>query len=301
MSTMKMNLAGVNSWKTVSDLSTSLNKTVSGQANLNLIDDVLYSCEELDVNNATRLVIDDIEDLTDKFNDGNNNVHDPSEEKKLVGILKRRALDVKSDTTAVDDDYDEGLGDLDDIFDDFEEAYQSVLNNNDSVRACDSEFSVSSEGDIVLLSPCAFTSHFDSLTRWKASDHLVTDELSIDRKQLINDSSELCNISKTINDGSLRPSVLELDNVCHRKMDENDNSVITPTTKAKSVHFAIFPYVVEVPRVSDIEHEFDWWCDDDVDNNNDTNTNGKYPFELLHQPFIIFSFLFCNNLNLNLK
>lgn len=288
MSTMKMNLAGVNSWKTVSDLSNSLtvNKNVCGQANLKLNDDVLYSCEELDVYNAKRLVIDDIEDLTDKINDGNNNVndgnkyHDLSEEKKLVGILKRRELDVKRAMTVVDDDYDEGLGDLDDIFDDFEEAYQSVLNNNETVRTCDSEFSVSSEGDIVLSSPCVFKTHFDSLSRWKASDHLVTDELNIDRKQLDNVSSELCNIS--INDGSLRPSVLELDNVCHRKIDENDNSVISPTTKAKSVHFAIFPYVIEVPRVSDIEHEFDW-CDHDVDNNNDTDTNGKYPFELLHQ------------------
>ena len=240
---------GVNSWKTLSDLSKTLKSKQdnNGNENWNSKDRTSISWES---NNTC--------DIGNVDNDRNNN-YVVRDEKKLVGILKKRGSDDKTEITDVDDGFDEGLGDLDDVFDDFEEEYQSAVNNNERVNINDlDELDRNSGPDIVLDSTDTFKSHCDSLSLWNNDRTRENDNLDDNR------ISKQCNIID--NKQTMRPSWLEL---CNNNRKQNNNEeIISPNTKAKSVHFAIFPYVKEVPRVSDLEMEFD--SGSHHDNNNDS-------------------------------
>lgn len=251
----------VNSWKTLTDLSSAVCQINSGKENW-------YSKSRNGFSYSLNENVSPSE-FVHEISDGNNNCV-LNEEKKLVGILKKTEINEKTEVCEVDDGFDEGLGDLDDVFDDFDEIYKETLNPDESFNvnlAKTSEVLVGQgDGSITESSPNQ-TNNFDSL-------FLYSDSPRTKNTKLDQEFSNMCNI--TNDKRTSRPSTLEVCNV-DRKLNKTAECVISPNTKAKSVHFAIFPYVVEVPRVADLEMEFDN-NDQDVNNNNTVEGNGYYLF-----------------------
>lgn len=352
--------ASVNSWKTLTDLSRGL--TVSP-----------VHCEKEDWQSRSRNGFAKSSfsgvtpEIMNEVSDGNNNsVLD--KEKKLVSILKRKGVNDKNVTDDVDDDYDEGLGDLDDVFDiydDFEELYQATLSCGEHENVTDtsnfgsdlihsgnrltesphtfgelgenmiespphifgklgdssiksphifgklddnlieSPHTLGKLGDTLTRSPHSLRDHCDSVLespytfkhlsenfiqspckhgsdRMIESPHtlkchcysfpLRDDSQEQAYKSFSDNFADMCNITNNVK--THRPSSLAVCN-SNRKPNNHADAVISPNTKAKSVHFAIFPYVKEVPRVSDLEMEFDS-SDHDVNNNESLEPDGKY-------------------------
>lgn len=255
---MKMSTK-VNSWKTLTDLSTPLAvcQIKSGKENW------YPKCQNGFSYNLNMNISPS--ELVHESSDGNNNcvLH---EEKKLVGILKKTEMDEKTVMCEVDDGVDEGLGDLDEVSDDFDEIYKETSNSGESFNvnlAKRSDVLVElGDGSITESSPNQ-SNNLDSLFFWSESP------LRTKSNKLDQEFSHMCNI--TNDKKTLRPSILEMCNV-DRKPNKTAERVISPNTKAKSVHFAIFPYVIEVPRVADLEMEFDN-SDQDVNNNNTVEGN----------------------------
>lgn len=279
--------SAVNSWKTLADLSSSL-------TNPKHLDQNVYFEKPLDlINSKSDPTVADATGRTDRM------CLEDKTGKKLVGILKNSGVNAemnkgimlesreknnKVKDVDIDDDLDEGLGDLDDVFEDFDEVYEATMNSgfgSDMFDDCDRKYTCSSEtdssgisecdidspmSDLSLESPFRFKSHCDSVSLYEVSS--PTDERP---SCLCSSESKDISCNKMLSDNdAIEKQAWMTDFACDMSTQgcskqssvnkHNDSNVISPTSKTKSVHFAIFPYVIEIPRVSDLELEFDKSC-----------------------------------------
>jgi len=280
----------VNSWRTLGDLSSLLAKQKLGSNECGRavdIDTMMQSDEVLDLEyesewGGKKLVgILKTSETTDSVN------MMKAEQGIEFGLSYKHGLELDD----LDDDLDEGLGDLDAVFDDFEEVYEATMREGygvDLMESCDRKSRCCSEtdssgvsecdiespmSDISIDSPFKFKSHCDSVSLYSATS--VTDEpreclcglqgnkftCSWCNKTHVNDNKSVRRAWMTDFSSDISyPSVPLLSQGCLKQSSVNnhdDNNTISPTSKTKSVHFAIFPYVIEIPRVSDLEMEFD--------------------------------------------
>ena len=332
-----MSVFSVHSWKTLDNLSQSL-----------LVDhldkyDTHLDNTKLDENNASTYFDGGIKPglkeihgilnendgmVEDKFDDQNERMKNLLQRNKdeMNGDAEKQDLmekvtDGTNKVIEFDDDYDEGLGDLDAIFDDFDEVYEATLNGS---NGCDEDGQdltddtgsdkASSETDSVLGSPFSPSeSNCDNVISPFSSELYQSKYRYVDDNEAVEKAlNELKNIDLS-NEMFISENLhgLKSEIVCNRsdvlasncdqtssgisgisgkaiktclKIDTNENTVtrekhgaararflsvptkssvdsqisgkLSPTTKAKSVHFAIFPYVIEIPRVADIEQEY---------------------------------------------
>lgn len=282
--------SAVNSWKTLADLSSSV-------TSLRHSDQNVYFEKALDlINSKGDSAVADATGRTDRLcsedKTGKKLVGILKNSRLNNDINKGIMLESGEETNRVkdvitDDDLDEGLGDLDDVFEDFDEVYEATVNSgfgSGMLDGCDRKYTCSSEtdssgisecdidspmSDLSLESPFRFKSHCDSVSLYEVSS--PTDErpscvCSSESKDI---SCSSCNKVLSNND-AIEKQAWMTDFSCdtstqgcskQSSVNKNDDSnVISPTSKTKSVHFAIFPYVIEIPRVSDLELEFDKSC-----------------------------------------
>lgn len=254
----------------------------------------------------------------DQFINSNNS--DESSDKKLVGILKNTkmytdpdyAVDKLTDSLkkgltlpVVDDDLDEGLGDLDDVFEDFEEVYEATMRGDDEVgtlvfdkkhiSSCETDSSGFSEcdidspmSDLSIDSPFRFKSHNDSVSLYGTLS--PADEVSpcLCSSKDNESSCSLCN-KRRANDSDMKRTWMtdfSCDTSAQRCSKQSclnnhgDSNMISPLSKPKSVHFAIFPYVIEIPRVADLELQFDSSVSNinNLESSDETTSDGNYDY-----------------------
>lgn len=275
----------VNSWKTLADLSDSFTKqklvNQEQEMKLNLDQVINLSSELLDVQYGKTQTKG--QKLIGILKNSENSEKDTEKNQELKFGMMSLKSGLKLEE--LEDDLDEGLGDLDDVFDDFDEVYEATMNGgygSYELESCDRKSTCYSEtdssgvsecdiespmSDLSADSPFKFKSHNDSVSLYEGASSpsaetrdcfcgLRDSEFSCSRcnKDRNNDSDVTrtwmtdFSCDNLSSQGCLKQSTVN---------NHGDNKTTSSSPKTKSVHFAIFPYVIEIPRVSDLELEFD--------------------------------------------
>ncbi|XP_052805193.1 uncharacterized protein LOC128234752 [Mya arenaria] len=308
-----VDMTSVNSWKTLANLSSTLGVRFA---------DTLAQGTECDLENKCEKTAFEINLNTITHNG-----------RKLVGILKKSGdskeiggdIDISFKNQHhnglegsfpakcyrrldhVDEEADEGLGDLDDVFEDFEEVYEafvgsewresreggecSLVGAREALGWCQCPMRVQQvrtyiHGDTGLREhhgcsmtsdlgspispvdsadyPDSFKYHCDSLSLSRQT-HKHSDSLSVLQTFMNSDTNEnIVPYSRPWKTNFLQSrennaciDISENDKTYSDMVDlkasvEDSSAPLTPS-KSKSVHFAIFPKIVEIPRISDLE------------------------------------------------